>query len=294
MTKALLLSWDWRPEVLVILIALALVYGRGWLRLRRQARVEGRRTRWATGWRLVTYWLGLASIGIALMSPIDVLSGQLFFLHMTQHLLLSMLAVPLLLIGDPFPVLIWGLPTQGQKAAARLLNDRSPWRRALARITTPGISWLVYVTVLIGWHDPTLYDLALRNNLVHDIQHLCFFFSTALLWWHVLGCAPRLHRSLSIGQRIVYTISVVPVNMIIGVVIAFAPQPIYPYYANVPRITSLGVMQDQMIAGILMWIPGSEMFFWAALLVLSHLVANEAKKPVQTNPAWLPTGDTRV
>lgn len=293
MTKALLLSWDWRPEVLVILITLALVYVRGWLRLRRKTRAEGQRTRWAAGWRLATYWLGLASIGVSLMSPIDVLSGQLFFLHMTQHLLLSMAAVPLMLIGDPFPVLMWGLPAAARRPVTALLNDRSPWRRMLARLTTPGISWLAYVTVLIGWHDPTLYDLALRNNAVHDIQHLCFFFTTALLWWHVLGCAPRLHRSLSIGQRIIYTISVVPVNMIIGVVIAFAPQPVYPYYANVPRITSLSVMQDQMIAGILMWIPGSEMFFWAALLVLTHVIANEAKKPVQTNPAWSP-GDVHV
>jgi cytochrome c oxidase assembly factor CtaG len=128
-----------------------------------------------------------------------------------------------------------------------------------------------------------LYNLALRNPLVHDLQHLSFFITTMLLWWHILGVAPRLHRSLSAGQRIVYTISVVPVNMIIGVVIAFATSPIYSHYLSVPRLMGLSVMQDQMIAGILMWIPGSEMFFWAALIVLTQVVNAEARKPAPSN-----------
>jgi cytochrome c oxidase assembly factor CtaG len=304
MVQALLLSWDWRPEVILLLGLAAVVYLRGWRRLR--AMPPGRSMRGpakesqeqhpllAAGWRLATYWLGLLTIGVSLMSPIDVLSGQLFFMHMTQHLLLTMVAVPLLLLGNPFPVLMWGLPRKARRPVSRLLGDRSPVRRPLALITSPGVAWLLYVIALIGWHDPMLYNLALRNQFVHDVQHLSFFITTMLLWWHILGVAPRLHRTLSVGQRIVYTISVVPVSMIIGVVIAFAPSPIYSHYLSVPRLLGLSVMADQMIAGILMWIPGSEMFFWAALIVLTQVVNAEAKKQVQANTPWLVEEHTPV
>jgi putative membrane protein len=317
MTRALLLSWDLRIEVLLLLGLLAVLYLRGWLRLRAlpvpQSHLSGRAAPGsrvpaeqspsdqslrgsekqsqhrplAAGWRLATYWAGLLSIAVALMSPVEVLSGQLFFMHMTQHLLLTMVAVPLLLIGNPFPVLVWGLPGRARRPVSAVLNEGSPWRRVLAKATGPGIAWLLYVIVLIAWHDPVLYNLALRNQFVHDLQHLSFFVTTMLLWWHILGVAPRLHRSLSTGQRIIYTISVVPVNVIIGVVIAFSPSPIYSHYENVPRLLGLTVMQDQMIAGILMWIPGSEMFFWAALIVLTQIVNAEAKKPAPANAPWL-------
>ncbi len=292
MTTALLFSWDMRPEVILLLGLLAVVYLRGWLRLRAlpvaaAAQSQDQHRALAAGWRLATYWAGLLTLAVSLMSPIDVLGGQLFLMHMTQHLLLTMVAVPLLLIGNPFPVLMWGLPRKARRPVSAVLSERSPVRRPLAMVTSPGVVWLLYISALIGWHDPALYNLALRNPFVHDLQHLSFFITTMLLWWHILGAAPRLHRSLSAGQRIVYTISVVPVNMIIGVVIAFAPSPIYSHYLGVPRLLGLSVMEDQMIAGILMWIPGSEMFFWAALIVLTQIVNAEAKKPVQTNAPWL-------
>ena len=295
MIRALLLSWDLRIEVLLVLGLAAAIYLRGWLRLRAlplphawQGSAKQSQPRpLAAGWRLATYWAGLLTVGLSLMSPIDVLSGQLFSMHMTQHLLLTMVAVPLLLIGNPFPVLMWGLPRKARRPVSAVLSERSRLRRPLAIATSPGVVWLLYVSALIGWHDPALYNLALRNGFVHDLQHLSFFITTALLWWHVLGVAPRLHRSMSVGQRIVYTISVVPVNMIIGVVIAFAPSPIYSHYLDVPRLLGLSVMEDQMIAGILMWIPGSEMFFWAALIVLTQIVNAEAKKPAPQDAPWL-------
>lgn len=293
MTTALLLSWELRPTVLLVLGTLAALYLVGWRRLRALARKRpaGERPRkrapLAAGWKLAAYWGGLLTLAIALISPVDVLSGQLLFMHMTQHLLLTMVAVPLLLVGNPFPVLVWGLPRRARHRVSGLLNERSAIRRALAKVTAPGIVWLLYVCALIGWHDPMLYDWALRNRFVHDLEHLSFFITTMLLWWHILGVAPRLHRSMTVGQRIVYTISVVPVSVIIGVVIAFATTPVYPYYASVPRIMNLSVIEDQIIAGILMWIPGSEMFFWVAIIVLTQIVNAEAKKPVNPNPAWL-------
>ena len=293
MTQALLTSWDFRLVVFICLVVPALLYVRGWRYLRKVTRSSHNgqrahsRTDLAAGWKLATYLGGLTTIAISLMSPIDVLSGQLFFMHMTQHLLLTMVAVPLMLIPNPFPVLVWGLPKRARPRVSGLLSEHSRFRRLFAKVTSPGIVWLLYVCALIGWHDPILYNLSLRNQFVHDLQHLSFFLTTALLWWHILGVAPRLHRTMTAGQRIIYTISVVPVSMIIGVVIAFASTPIYSHYVNVPRLMNLSVMQDQMIAGILMWIPGSEMFFWAALIVLTRVAGAEARKPVHPAAPWL-------
>lgn len=292
MTNALLLSWDLRPEIILTLGLAAAVYLVGWRRLRAlpgPRPVGADRTGHsplAAGWKLATYWGGLATIAIALMSPIDILSSQLFFMHMIQHLLLTMVAVPLLLIGNPFPVLVWGLPKRTRRGVSGLLNERSTFRKVLAKVTSPGIVWLLYVSALIGWHDPKMYDLALRNQFVHDLEHLSFFITTMLLWWHVLGVAPRFHRTMSVGLRLIYTISVVPVSVIIGVAIAFATQPIYTYYLEVPRLMGLSVLEDQMISGILMWIPGSEMFFWAALIVLTQIVKEDEKKKTESRAAW--------
>ena len=123
MTTALLLSWDLRPEIILVLgLAAAIYLGRvatfhvmavgG-----RLALIGLRRRPLAAGWRLATYWAGLATIALSLMSPVEMLSSQLFFMHMIQHLLLTMVAVPLLLIGNPFPVLVWGLPASARGAA---------------------------------------------------------------------------------------------------------------------------------------------------------------------------------
>ena len=292
MTIALLLSWDLRPEIILVLGLAAGIYLVGWRRFRAMAGARPAGTDrptpspLAAGWRLATYWAGLATIAVALMSPVDILSSQLFFMHMIQHLLLTMVAVPLLLIGNPFPVLVWGLPKRTRRGVSGLLNERSTFRKVLAKVTSPGIVWLLYVSALIGWHDPKMYDLALRNPFVHDIEHLSFFVTTMLLWWHVLGVAPRFHRTMSVGQRLIYTISVVPVSVIIGVAIAFAQNPIYTYYLDVPRLMGLSVLEDQMISGILMWIPGSEMFFWAALIVLTQIVKEDEKKKAESRAAW--------
>ena len=91
---------------------------------------------------------------------------------------------------------------------------------------------------------------------------------------------------MSVGQRLIYTISVVPVSVIIGVAIAFAQNPIYTYYLDVPRLMGLSVLEDQMISGILMWIPGSEMFFWAGLIVLTQIVKEDEKKKAESRAAW--------
>jgi putative membrane protein len=281
--SALLLSWDWRVEVVAVLTLAGSLFTWGWRRIRR--RHSSSQNALATGWRLAAYLGGLGILGLALMSPIDILGGQLFFMHMVQHLLLVMIVPPLLLLANPLPFFMWGLPTRARRRVGRLLSRRSTLRRSIYALAAPGLVWMAFVAFFLGWHDPKAYNAALSNDLIHDLEHLTFFGSAMLFWWLIIGAGPRL-RSLSRGVRIALLLVTVPVNMAAGVVIAFAGQPIYTYYATVPRLWGISVVQDQMIGGVIMWIPGSMMFILAALILISRLVQAEAEKEPLPESEW--------
>jgi putative membrane protein len=291
--RALLLSWDWRAEVIAVLVVAGTIYTVGWRRLRHlhQARhpkhsQQASPRRLASGRRLAAYLGGLGIIGLALMSPIDVLGGQLFFMHMIQHLLLVMLAPPLLLIASPFPFFLWGLPPTVRGQVARLFKPGATFRHLLRLLTRPGLVWLVFIAIFLGWHDPNAYNAALTSDRVHDLEHITFFGTALLFWWHVIGVGPRIHGRFPAGVRVAYVLITVPVNMLAGVAITFSTQPIYTYYTTVPRLWGITVMQDQMLGGIIMWIPGSMMYIMAALVLIAKMVQTEADKQPLPESEW--------
>lgn len=264
--QALLGPWEWRLEVLAVIVPWAVFYTLGWRRLRIQA--DSRKL--ARRRRLIAYWAGIIILSASLMSPVDRLGGQLLFMHMVQHKLTMFFAVPLLLLGNPFPFVLWGLPGSARKAIGGLFSRDSRFRQLLATTTRPGIAWLAFITVYYGWHDAMAYNLALRIDWVHDLQHITFFAVAMLFWWHVIGCAPYIHGRFSPWMRIAYVLTQVPPNMAVGVSIAFASNIIYTYYESVPRFWGFSVEQDQMLGGAIMWIQGSEMFIAAGLIILAR------------------------
>lgn len=278
LVKALLSPWDWRPEIVIVLVTLGALYTLGWVRLRRQST----RRQLATWLRLFSYMSGLAVLALSLLSPIDRLGGQLFFMHMLQHMLSIMIAAPLLLLANPFPFMVWSLPESWRPRVAGLFAGPSGFRRVLAASTRPFIAWLAFLTIYLGWHDSTLYNLALRVDWVHDIQHITFFGAAMLFWWHVIGAAPHIHGKRSGWASIAYLIGVIPPNMAVAVTIAFASNVIYTYYLSAPRIWGFTALEDQMISGAIMWIPGSMMFLLAALIVLARMFMS--KEPLPDRP----------
>lgn len=294
-TKAVLLSWNWRIEVIVVLALAGTLYSRGWWRLRRRTfghskrerRANGRfRWRLAVRWRLGLYWLGLLFVALALLSPIDALGQQLFMMHMIQHLLLIMFAPPLLLIANPMPFVLWGLPDGARLRVghflAWLLRKDAPFRQGLLALTHPAFLWLFWVVALIGWHDPNMYNWALEREWVHDVEHLSFFLSSMLFWWNVTSAGPRIHKRFSLLARIGLLIAAVPPNMLLGVVLSFAAAPVYTYYLNVPRLWGITLQADQTIGGVIMWIPGSMMYLIAALILIFRLLGGDASPPGKT------------
>ena len=277
--SALLRSWEWRFVVIAMVGLSSSVYINGFMHIRTLS--SRNLSRDAIGlvpyWRLLCYLGGLLCIVLALLSPVEVLSGQLFFMHMIQHMLLVMCAPPLLLVSNPFPILLWGLPSKARKMVAGLFVGKSLLRKLLKRYAGAGTIWILFVIVYVGWHDPMLYEAALRSKFVHDIEHISFFLVSMLFWWHVTSAAPRVHQNLAYGRRIAYLLVTVPVNMITGVIITFSRQPIYEYYEQIQRPWSLTVMQDQMLGGIIMWIPGSMMLIVAIIVLIVRMMASEER-----------------
>jgi len=264
--RAFLTSWDLRLEIILPLLLGLFFYWRGWQTLRRR----GSR-RLASGWRLTSLLVGMVVVAVSLMSAIDSFSADLFFMHMIQHLLLIMVAAPLINLANPFPFIIWGLP-RGREIALALFAPRATFRRLLGQSTGPGIVWMFFVACLWGWHDPNAYDAALKSDLVHDLEHLSFYISALLLWWHIVQSGPRVHKALPPAGRIAYTLSIVPANLVAGVAISFASEPIYWHYTTVPRVWGISALQDQQLGGTIMWIPGSMMYLLAAIILISQQV----------------------
>lgn len=280
--RALLTSWDLRPEILLTLGVLGGLFTLGWIRLRRRSR----QNRLAAPWRLLSYWTGLIILAVALMSGIDILSGQLFFMHMVQHLLLVMIVPPLLLLTNPFPFLLWGLPPTARRWVGGLFVRDSAFRSALQTVTRPPVVWIAFVGLLLIWHDPNLYNLALTSDRAHDLEHLSFFVPGMLFWWHVIGAGPKLHGTLSPVVRIAFVMLAVPPNFLLGAVIGFSTNIIYTYYESVPRIYGISALSDQQLAGFIMWVPGSMMYIIAALVLLATLLGKEDDKPVPGMETW--------
>jgi len=281
LVKALLSTWEWRPEVVVVLGLLGTLYVTGWWRLHSRhpsSKLANKR-------RLAAYLSGLAILTITLISPVDLLGSQLFFMHMIQHMLMIMVAAPLLWLGEPFTIGLWGLPISLRHFVGNQFAPEARFRRILQACTSPGVAWLAFVCVFSGWHDPNAYNLAQGREWVHDLEHITFFVTSLMFWWPVVGAAPHIHGRVSVWVRLAMLIGVIPVNMIAGIVIATASEVIYTYYLTVPHIWGFTALEDQSIGGAIMWVSGSEMIVWGVVFLLAGFSQHEDKTLV-TVPQW--------
>jgi cytochrome c oxidase assembly factor CtaG len=270
-------AWDLRPVVLLAVGALAGLYLRGWWRLRRTPRTRGA----APGWRLTAYLAGLASVILALCSPLELLAELSFTAHMVQHELLLMVGPPLLLLGAPFPIVLWALPPSLRRRLGALVSRPGPVRRALRTLTWMPVAGALYTVTLWGWHHVSAYEAALRYAILHDLEHLTFFGTAILFWWPIVNPAPRFHRlgtGVMYGARIGYLILATAQNTLLGAVFGLAERTLYPSYAAAPRlIADWSPVEDQAFGGGVMW-SGSHMFLIAVLILLHRAMDAEGRK----------------
>ncbi|HVC88224.1 MAG TPA: cytochrome c oxidase assembly protein [Gaiellaceae bacterium] len=210
-------------------------------------------------WRGAAFYAGLLGLVVAVDSPVDAYAGRLFFVHMFQHVLLAMIAPPLLVIGRPWPRLSRPLPLSARRPLARIMlagPTLLPVRRAFEWLASPLPAFALFNGVLLAWHVPALYDLTLKDGLVHDLEHGLFFGTALLFWTNVIPTTGR--PRLSEGQRVAYTVAGLLVGWLLAVVLGLAPDPLYTVYAALGhRPLGLSALSDQHLAAGIMWVPAS-------------------------------------
>lgn len=245
--------------------------------------------------RAVWFYTGLATILLAVDSPLDGLADRSFAAHMAQHVLLLTVAPPLIVLAAPWPRLWHPLPLPFRRAVARFVvrDPRArPLRTAARVLGGPVAAWIAFDANLVLWHVPALYDATLRTAAVHDAEHLLFLGTGLLLWAQVLD-SPPLHARLDDLRRAGYLALATLVSWALAVVLAFAPHPLYrPYAALVHRPGGLSALADQHIAAGVMWVPGSLAFSIAIVAFVLRLTAAEAPAR-RRRPSSLPTPTTR-
>ena len=207
-------------------------------------------------------WLflgGLATIGVALLSPIEAYEGSLFSVHMVQHMLLELLAAPLLLAGAPITL---ALRVSTPSVRRRLLSILQS--RLMHAVSFPVVAWVLFAAVNWGWHFSVLYDQALENQALHYLQHASFLGVALLFWWPVIGADPSPWR-LPHPVRILYLFLAMPQNSFLGVALSSASTVLYPHYVTNGRDWGLPPLEDQALGGVIMWVVG-DVFFLAAMM----------------------------
>jgi putative membrane protein len=235
--------------------------------------------------RSASFYGGLLVLALAVDSPVDAYADRLFFVHMLQHVLLTMVAPPLLLLGRPWPRVSRAFPLETRRAVVGTLFGSALLRRVAEWVGAPLQSFVLFNGVLLAWHVPALYDLTLRSQLVHDVEH-ALFFATALLFWRHLAPSGR-SRVLSDPARVAYGTGAILVGWGLAVVLAFAPGPVYEVYAALPaRPLGLSALGDQQLAAGIMWVPASVPYTIAVLVAAYRWLDPAAgrRRPLDLRP----------
>jgi len=255
------LAWPIEPWVLLGIELTAILYLWGSRRkFPSLARGGGQGGGWTRSrWRAVAFWSGLATILLALDTPVETLARQLFWAHMTQHLLLIMVAAPLLVLGAPWLQIWRGLPLSIRRPLARTAVRHPALagpRRAIAWLSAPAGAFILATANLWFWHWPAAYDLTLRNHLVHHLEHGLFLGLGILFWAQVIDQHP-FHARLPQLQRAVFVFGATIASWGLAAVLAFATAPFYSYAALPSRPGGISALTDQQFGAGIMWVPGS-------------------------------------
>jgi len=264
--QLVLQSWSAPVAVDASLCLAALVYARGWHRLRIAAK------RQFPVWRLASFFSGLVTVWIAIGSPLQALDDVSLTIHMVQHLLLAAVAPPLILLGAPELPLLRGLP---QSLARRVVSPflRLPLIRRFGHlVSNPAICWLVATLVLIGWHVPAVFELALRRDLLHKLEHASFFGAGLLFWWPVIQPWPSTPRWPQWSIPLYLFAATLPCDALSGF-LSFCDRVVYSPYISAPGVFGLSPLEDQQCAAALMWVAVTFILLTPAVLVTLRILS---------------------
>jgi len=270
--QAILESWSAPIGVNLSLCLAALVYAKGWLHLHRTF------PNLISAWRLAAFLAGLASLWIAIGSPLEAFDDVSLSVHMVQHLLLMAVGPPLILLGAPALPLLHGLPRTVRGPIGQFL--RWAWVQRLGHLLTdPVICWIAAAVALIAWHIPAAFELALRSDSWHEVEHACFFATSVLFWWPVIQPFPSVARWPGWPIPLYLFLGTLPGGAL-GAFLTFCDRVLYSSYASAPRIFDIPPIEDQVFAGALMWVFGTFVYMVPAVILTVQLLSgNTAPSP---------------
>lgn len=265
-------QWSFDPLIQVPLIALAI----GWIAAVRH--VDRAHPANPVPRRTVAFLAGLAAIELALQSPIEQYDTTLFSVHMVQHILLTLVAAPLLAAGAPITLLLRLAP--GDIRRRRILPVLHS--RAVRVVSHPVVAWLVFAGVMWGTHFSPIFNESLENDLLHQLEHLLYLGAGLLFWWPVIGADPSPWR-LPHPMRVLYTFLQMPQNTFLALAIYSSSTLLYPHYATLERGWGPDALADQQLAGVLMWVGGDLIFLVAILFVVRGWMRQEDRDTAGTD-----------
>lgn len=263
--------WTSDPLVTLPLAITALLHARGSLCLaKRSPRGSGRLV------EAVCFWSGWLALAVALVSPLHWLGERLFVAHMGEHGLLMVAAAPLLVLARPMGVMLWGLPQRWRPGAASLVRatTRSPGWRALTR---PGTATLCHGIALWAWHVPVAYEAALADPRVHWLQHVSFLVTALLFWWALLR-----RRAHGYGIAVLCLLVTAIHSGMLGALIAGARRVVYPLQSAATEAWGLAPLDDQQLAGLVMWVPGGFAYLAAGLWSVAAWLSRSDRMAART------------
>jgi putative membrane protein len=270
--QAVLASWSFPTWITAVNLVVALLYICGWNSLRDL--IPGR----FSASRLAAFLAGIGILEVALASPIDAFDPFLLTDHMLQHMLLMMIVPPLILLGDPIVPVLHGLP---RWMTRRVVGPVLKWRAAQAvgrLLVRPRTALILFSLVMIGWHLPAPYELALGSPGWHEVEHASFLLSSILFWWPVIQPWPS-RRHMNSWMLPVYLLLADFVNTALSAFLAFSGRVFYPSYLAMPRLAGISAPNDQVAAGAMMWVIGSFAFLIPAAIITVKLLSPPA--PIQ-------------
>jgi putative membrane protein len=246
-------GWTFEPLVLIASVTGAWVYGRG------AAAIRSRRggPRYLGMMRITSFSSGVLVLWVALLSPIHALGHSLLSVHMVQHLLLVLVAPPLLILGRPTLAALEGTPKRLRRWLIGLRMRRSV-RSASRAMSRPPLALAAHLGVLYIWHTPAAYEAAVRSSAMHMLEHVTFL-GTALLFWS----AVMRYGSRS-GSSVLYVFAAMLLSMPIGALMIFSNVVWYHVYAAPAQALGTNALLDQQVAGAIMWAPGGVVYLIAA------------------------------
>jgi putative copper resistance protein D len=207
---------------------------------------------------------GLAAIAVALLSGIERYDTALFSAHMVQHLLLMLVAAPLLALAAPITQLLRAASPRARRRWLLPILHSTP----TAALGHPVVAWLTFTVVTWVSHFSPLFDLALENDGVHRLEHAAFLISGLMFWWPAVAADPAPRR-LGYPVRGLYVLLQMPLNSFLGMAILFASAPLYPHYASLGTPYGVSALADQQLAGGIMWLAGDVVFIAGVLAIVA-------------------------